>query len=171
MRIFLTVLFLAALPSAAQSLSGRRAPSFSLPDATTAQHDILDYRGNWLLLDFMQTDCPPCKELSKKLETVKTRYGGKVAVLSVVVTPPENGKTIAKYAGETKSTSTFLFDQGQVTVTYFKATPQNPKFDVPHLFAVSPAGMIVKDWPEQALSAPGFVTALTQLLGPATVKQ
>ena len=142
-----------------------------MPDATTAQHDILDYRGKWLLLDFMQADCPPCKELSKKLETVKTRYGGKVAVLSVVVSPPETGNTVGKYVGETKSTSTFLFDQGQVTITYFKATPENPKFDVPHLFAVSPAGMIVKDWADQALAPPDSVTALNQLLGPATVKQ
>ena len=72
-------------PLASLSLSGRRAPSFSLPDAKLAQHDILDYRGHWLLLDFMKTDCPHCKELSKKLEGVKGRYGGKVAVLSILI--------------------------------------------------------------------------------------
>ena len=45
-------------PSRRQELSNRRAPSFSLPDSAMRQHDILDYRGSWLLLDFMKTDCP-----------------------------------------------------------------------------------------------------------------
>ena len=43
------------------------------------QHDILDYRGSWLLLDFMKTDCPVCKQLSMDLEGVKKearRQGG-----------------------------------------------------------------------------------------------
>jgi peroxiredoxin len=170
MRIFLSVLLLAALPSFAQTLSGRRAPSFSLPDATTTQHDILDYRGNWLLLEFMQTDCTPCKQLSKKLDAIKLQYGAKVNVVSVLLTPPENSSTVAKYVAETKSTGTFLFDQGQVTITYFKATPKNPKFEIPHLFAVNPTGTIVKDWGEVGLSSPTFLTSLNQVLGGAGQK-
>ena len=65
---------LIAQPLANQGLSGRRAPSFSLPDVRLQQHDILDYRGNWLLLDFMKTYCPHCKELSKKLEGVMGKH-------------------------------------------------------------------------------------------------
>src|SRR6202030_3904093 len=56
-----------------QSLTGRRAPSFALPDSTLKAYDILDYRGCWLLLDFMKTDCPACKALTKTLEGIKTR--------------------------------------------------------------------------------------------------
>jgi len=63
MRILTAVLGLSAALSttgllSAQPLSGRRAPSFSLPDSKLKQHDILDYRGKWLLLDFMQNDYP-----------------------------------------------------------------------------------------------------------------
>jgi len=173
MRFFLTFLLVAALPSAAQSLSGRRAPSFSLPDASTAQHDILDYRGNWLLLDFMQTGnnaCKSCKDLTRKLEGMKTKYGSKLAVVSVVLSPPENGQTVGKYVSDTKSTTVYLFDQGQVTITYYKATPQNPNFDVPHLFLVSPAGIIVKDWNESAILGPGFLASISTFLDAAPTK-
>src|SRR6516164_2050246 len=96
MRIL--VLFLTCLvPASAQSLSGRRAPSFSLPDSAATQHDILDYRGKWLLLDFMRTDCPHCLALSRVLEQVKSQFGTQVAILSIVVAPPENTNTVGRY--------------------------------------------------------------------------
>jgi peroxiredoxin len=160
---FSTALLFAALTLAGQGLSGRRAPSFSLPDSKLQQHDILDYRGKWLLLDFMATTCPHCKDLSKKLEGVMARYGGKVAVLSVVL-PPDNQATVNKYMAETKTTSPIVFDSSQVAIPYFKATPSTPGFDTPHLFAIDPNGMIVRDWSQVAVEAPGFLAELEQLL-------
>jgi len=149
-------------PLASLSLSGRRAPSFSLPDGKLQQHDILDYRGKWLLLDFMKTDCPHCKELSKKLEGVMGKYRGKVEVLGVVL-PPDNQQTVARYIAETKITSPIVFDSSQTAVPYFKATPSTPGFDTPHLFAIDPNGMIVKDWGQAAVESPGFLGELDQL--------
>src|SRR5271169_4202412 len=99
MRFFLTLAIVATLPLAAQNLSGRRAPSFSLPDSTMAQHDLLDFRGRWLLIDFMKTDCPHCKALSKTLEEVKARSGAKMGILAVVI-PPENMTTVGRYISE-----------------------------------------------------------------------
>jgi len=151
-------------PLASLSLSGRRAPSFALPDSKLQAHDILDSRGHWLLLDFMKTDCPHCKELSKKLEGVKGRYGAKVEVLSIVISPPENTNTVAKYVAEVRTSSPILFDLGQVATNYFRATPQNQSFDTPHLFAIDPNGMIVRDWGTAAVEAPGFPGELDQVL-------
>src|SRR5579862_462710 len=119
MRMLLAALLLAGLwtaPAQTPGLSGRRAPSFSLPDYTTKQHDILDYRGKWLILNFAQTDLPRCQEVTKKLEPVKTKFGSKVEILTVVLTPPENQQTVAKFMNATKTTSTIVFDQGQVAV-------------------------------------------------------
>src|SRR5689334_17466218 len=114
MRIFRLALLLGiAVSLSAQGLSNRRAPSFSLPDSALQQHDILDYRGNWLLLAFIHSECPVCVQLSTKLDGVKKKYGAKVAVLSIV-TPPENQTTVAKYLAQSKSTSPILFDSGQV---------------------------------------------------------
>ncbi len=110
------------------------------------QHDILDYRGRWLLLDFMRTDCPHCVALTKVLEQVQKQFGQKVAVLGIVVSPPETTATVAKYQVTNKVTSAIVFDLSQVAMAYFKATPAAPGFDTPHLFVIDPNGMIVRDW-------------------------
>jgi peroxiredoxin len=169
MRTFLVSLLCAVLPLAAQGLSGRRAPSFSLPDSTMRQHDVLDFRGRWLLLDFMKTDCPHCKSLSKTLEELKARYGAKVAVLSVVISPPENTATVGKYITENKVTTPIVFDQGQVAIAYFRATPANPSFDTPHLFVIDPNGQILRDWghsdqSHDILEGKGLARELDQLM-------
>ncbi len=158
------LLMSAAPPAPSSALAGRRAPSFSLPDSGFMQHDLLDYRGRWLLIDFMKTDCPHCKALTQVLESKKAAWGAKVSVLCVVVAPPENQATVGKYITETKTTSPIVFDQGQMAISYFKATPQNPSFDTPHLFAVNPAGMIVRDWAELAVELPTFPAELDALV-------
>jgi len=161
----------AALALSAQGLTNRRAPSFSLPDSALRQHDILDYRGSWLLLAFTETNCPKCKELSIKLEAVKKKYGVKVNILSIVLAPPETQASVAKLVAETKMTTPVLFDSSQVAIAYFKATPQNPSFDSPHLFAINPNGMIVKDWTQPATASPGFLAELDQLIAGSPVKK
>jgi peroxiredoxin len=163
MRGIATALLWTALSLSAQGLSGRRAPSFSLPDSLMTQHDILDYRGRWLLLDFMLTNCPHCKALSKTLEEVKARYGSKVGILSIVV-PPDNMATVSRYIGEIHVTSPIVFDSGQVAASYFKATPAHPGFDTPHLFAIDPGGTIVRDWAQSSADTKDWVKDLDQLM-------
>jgi peroxiredoxin len=166
-----TLIFAAALALSAQGLINRRAPSFSLPDSSLRQHDILDYRGNLLLLDFMDTTSPKCKDLSKRLEGIKKQYGPKVGVLSIVITPPETQATVAKYVAETKMTTPILFDSSQVAISYFKATPQNPVFDTPHLFAINPAGMIVKEWAYPDTVGLGFIAEIDRLIAGSPAKK
>ena len=158
----------AGAPSArAQSLSNRRAPSFSLPDSNLKQQDILDYRGKWLLLEFIQTDCASCKDIGKKLDAVRKKFPGRVEMLSVVLTPPATQQTVAQYVTETKITSPVLFDYGTVALSYFRPTPQNPNFDAPHVFAINPEGNIVNDWSQGAMVQPGFITDLEKLISAA----
>ncbi len=166
MRIFIATLLCGALTLVGQSsLAGRRAPSFSLPDSNQVQHDILDYRGKWLLLTFARSaGCPHCAPLSKELEKLQS---SKIAVLTVFL-PGEDYSTGARYAAENKLTSPIVFDQSQVAIAYFKATPANPRIDTPHMFAINPAGMIVQDWPDGAvgamLAAKGGVAGAIQAL-------
>jgi peroxiredoxin len=126
MRYFFGLLASAALLFASGELSGRRAPGFSLPDLRLAQHDLQDYRGKIVILDIIQTTCPHCAKLTDLLEKLHAKYGEKVAVLSITL-PPDTQATVAKFAAEHKVTAPLLFDCGQVSVSYLKATPQNPK--------------------------------------------
>lgn len=139
-------LLLAASLCCAQGLSNRRAPSWNLPDSNLKHYDVLDYRGKWLVLDFMITNCPHCKTLSGILEQVQSKYSGKLAVLSVTITPPEDQRSVAAYIKENKISNPILFDMGQVAAMYLMITPQKPTFDTPHLFIIDPNGTIVRDW-------------------------
>ncbi|SRR5579885_1737002 len=142
----------------------RRAPSFSLPDSKFVQHDILDYRGRWLIIDFMKTDCPHCRALVPVLEEAKTRYGNKLAVLEIVV-PPDNLNTVAKFIIETKNSSPVVFDSSQVAASYFGITPVNNRpYDTPHWFLVNPSGMIVKEWTQAFADSKDWLKELDQLV-------
>jgi len=145
---FVAALFAASamLVSAQGYYSNRRAPGFALPDSNFKRYDLQDYRGKWLLIDFMRTDCPHCKALTKVLEKAKLRYGQKIAVLKIVLSPPDTQATVAKYIAENKVTSPMVFDMGQVAASYFNATPQKSSFDTPHLFIIDPNGKIVQDF-------------------------
>jgi len=119
----------------------RRAPGFSLPDIKLQQHDLMDYRGQVVFVDFIQTGCAPCRQLTAALEEVKTKFGDKVAIVSIV-NPPENQTSVARYISATNVTWPILFDCGQVTASYVKILPDNPVVHFPQLFIVDRDGNI-----------------------------
>jgi hypothetical protein len=47
---------------------------------------------------------------------------------------------------EHKVTTPVLFDCGQASAAYLKATPKNPTVNVPHLFLIDGQGMIRNDF-------------------------
>lgn len=149
MKFVVSFLLACCLSASAQTAFGRRAPGFSLPDTKLKQHDMQDYRGKVVLLDFMRTDCPKCKALTGILEQVKAKYGDKIQVLTIV---PANGvdntQTVTRYIAENKATSPFLFDCGQMSATYLQITPQNPTIHLPHVVIVDKGGMIRRDMTE-----------------------
>src|SRR5438034_11834295 len=113
-------LLVAASLCCAQGLSNRRAPSWNLPDSSLKHYDLLDYRGKWLLLDFMITNCVHCKALSGILEKVQAKHGSQLAAVSITVTPPETQASVQKYVKENSLKSPILFDMGQVAAIYLK---------------------------------------------------
>jgi peroxiredoxin len=170
MRIAASLLLLSTL-TFGQGLINRRAPSFSLPDSNFTQFDILDYRGKWLLIEFMMTgdqNCPQCKDITKKLDALQAKHGSKLAVLSIANTPPETQDTIKKFVAETKTKTPILFDASMVAMAYFKATPARPAIDTGHVFAVDPSGTIVQDWVQALVLAPAFSSDVDKLVARGT---
>jgi peroxiredoxin len=140
---FALLVFAAA--TLAGDLSNRRAPGFSLPDLETKQHDLYDHRGQVVLIEILKTDCPTCSTLSTTLKQAAAKYGARVAVLGIVV-PPDNQTTVRSYSLRHMLPYPVLFDCGQVTGSYLKAGPSNPRISLPHLFLIDKAGVIRDDW-------------------------
>jgi len=145
--LFCLVIAGPALLAASGELSNRRAPGFALPDpAYEHYYDLQDYAGKVVIIDIMSTRCPHCLLTATTLEQVKSRYGDKVAILEVVL-PPDNQDSIAKFVSTSNITVPVLCDMGQMTASYFKATPSSMQhIEVPHLFLVDQHGMIRNDF-------------------------
>jgi len=135
------------LLAASGELSNRRAPGFALPDpAYEHYYDLQDYAGKVVIIDIMSTRCPHCLLTATTLEQVKTRYGDKVVILEVVL-PPDNRDSITKFVSTNNVTVPVLCDMGQMTASYFKATPSTiQNIEVPHLFLIDQHGMIRNDF-------------------------
>jgi len=56
---------------------------FSLPDLDGEQHRLSDYRGQWVLVNYWATWCPPCREELPELEIFHSRANGRATVLGV----------------------------------------------------------------------------------------
>lgn len=139
MRTFIVALLCAAALSAADA--SRRAPGFSLPDSKMQQHDLADYRGKVVILEFMQTGCPHCAAFNSVLSQVERKYGDRVAILGVV-NPPTDMNGVNAYIVANKITHPMLFDSGQVAYSYLRSG----SFDVPHVYLIDTNGGIREDF-------------------------
>ncbi len=169
MRTVLIAVLSAVCLFASGELSGRRAPGFSLPTPDYSHfYDLQDYRGKVVILDIMSTSCPHCNLLSTTLEKLKEKFGDKVQVLSVVL-PPDNLDTVRKFIATNKITVPIVCDQGQMTISYFNARPDQAKISVPHLFLIDKQGMIRNDWAYEestrgVFEGPGLTAEVEKLL-------
>jgi peroxiredoxin len=145
MKRLLSALVLLSLSAWGGSLAGKRAASFTLPDATGKFYDLLDYRGKIVLVDIMRTDCPHCLTLSKTLERVKAKYGDKIAILSIV-NPPDSPQSVAQFIAKNKVSTPIVFDCGQAAAALLRITPQNATVSLPHLILIDPQGVVKDDW-------------------------
>jgi peroxiredoxin len=122
--------------------AGRRAPGFALPDTKLKMHDLADYRGRVVLLEFMQTDCPHCASFVSVLSQVQQKYGNKVAILAVANVPHDNPQKLAQYIAGHNITYPILFDQGQMAYSYvLKGSMENP-----YVFLIDGNGTIRNDF-------------------------
>ncbi len=167
MRLFFHWAVLILLSAAAASLqadgqlSNRRAPGFSLPDSNLNYHDLGDYRGKIILVDFIKTSCPVCNSAHKIMETVRQKYPDKVTILSVVPANEDNTNTVRQFVGSNSVKTPVLFDCGQVMASYMKMIKPN-SVPLPHLFLVDANGVIRNDW-EYVGGAPSVFDSLPAL--------
>ncbi len=167
-RTLSLLLLTSSLLYGAGELSHRRAPGFSLFDAVMQQHDLYDYRGKYVVIEFMQTACPHCIKFGEIIEQMMLTRRGKVAALSVTV-PPDTLNTVNYYVKQHNITIPVLFDCGQVTASYLKQGPTSPHITLPHAFLIDPNGMIANDWGygpgnESIFEGDGLVKELDRLL-------
>ncbi len=127
----------ALVPAGLPAQGARRAPGFCLPDSKMELHDLADYRGKPVILEFMQTTCPHCQRLADILENLHQKYGDRVGILSVA-NPPDNQTKVAQFIAEHKVAYPIVFDCGQAAFSYLRVQT----FNLPQVFLIDQQGMI-----------------------------
>lgn len=78
------------LPCSAGALA---APEdFTLPGLDGENHSLSDYRGQWVLVNYWATWCPPCREELPELEVFHNGADGKAVVLGVNMEEIDHGE-------------------------------------------------------------------------------
>jgi thiol-disulfide isomerase/thioredoxin len=88
--------------TAAQAVSGRPAPSFTLQDLQGRQLSLSDFRGKVVLLDFWATWCSPCVKAIPYLEAFYQKYR-------------EEGLVVIGLNTETDHTTVGAFAKGRIS--------------------------------------------------------
>ena len=145
MRTILTFVLCAAALTAADA--PRRAPGFALPaigvDGHVKFHDLADYRGKVLVLEFMATTCPHCAAFADALAKIPQKYGDKVAVLAVANVNGDTPAKVAQYSASRKVTYPIVMDQGQMMFSYVQSAQGA---DLPHVYVIDASGYIRADY-------------------------
>jgi peroxiredoxin len=146
----------------------KRAPGFSLPDVKMEWHDLADFHGKPLILEFMQTTCPHCATFAAALEKVQQKFGNKVAILSVC-NPPDNPRSMATYITGHNISYPVVYDTGQVAFSYLRVT----QFDLPQVFVIDANGMIQRHFEYGAMTrdvfeGDGLLSEIGRVLGGST---
>jgi peroxiredoxin len=140
-------LALVAGPAAAQDgpAIGAAAPTFTLPDVDGTSHDLAQYRGGWVVLEWLNYDCPYVHKhySSGNIPSQQEKWTAEgVTWLAIVSSAP--GTQGYFLAAEMKArteqegshaTAVLLDPDGDVGHLYDART-------TPHMFVIDPQGMI-----------------------------
>ncbi len=159
----------ACLPAAlfaAGELSNRPAPSFRLADTKGRVVSLPDYKGKFLVIEFMSTTCPHCQNFAGALESLLWRFKGRIGVLSIA-TYPDTAATVAKFIETYKVSYPILLDPTHATaLAYLKPRPPNYSYSIPHVFLIDAAGHIRDDFTQTPSNQETFSEAgLSRLVG------
>lgn len=125
---------------------GKPAPGFTLVDAAGKKQALADYKGKWVVLEWVNFDCPFVRKHydSKNMQTLQGKYAGQEVVwLSICSSAPGKqgyfeGDALKKRIQDEgiKSTAYLIDATGEVGRLYeAKTTPQ--------MFVINPEGVLL----------------------------
>ncbi len=144
----LALSLLLALPATlrAEAKPGEAAPVFTLTDTHGKEHSLADFKGKYVVLEWVNRDCPFVVKHyeSKNMQKTQEAVGGEDTVwLSIISSASGNqGHQTPKQANAWKkeqgseATAILLDESGKVGKDYGAKT-------TPHMFVINPEGKVV----------------------------
>ena len=115
--------------------SGHATPPLELQDLHGKTHNLNDYKGKVILLQFWATYCAPCrKEMPTMNKMIKKMAGTPFKILAIDM--GESKAEVEQFVKEVKPEFTILLDESGKSISDWKV------FAVPSNFIIGPQGKI-----------------------------
>ncbi len=148
LMIYTNILF--AEQSLTRLSDPKPAPDFTLLDMDGEKHQLSDYKGSPVIINFWATWCPPCRAEMPSMERAWNKIKDQgIAMLAINVGEDED--TIFRFLGDYPANFTILLDQSGII------SEQWPLKGLPTTFIVSHDGKIVyqaiggREWDDKKL--------------------
>lgn len=142
MKNIMLVLFLMlscqALYAEPQSKAGSAKTNFVLKDMAGVKHQLSQYRGKWVLVNYWATWCPPCLEEVPDLVNLYDRRKNKDLMVIGVVLDYQDAKEVAVYVDDMLMSYPIVLGDESVTEQIGDAAV------LPTTFIYNPQGQLVK---------------------------
>lgn len=145
--IALSLMMGAPMLASAEALPGKPAPDFAEKDASGKTQKLSDYKGDWLVLEWFNKDCPYVRKHydGNNMQALQEKYTGKnvkwLAVISSAkgkqgYVEPAQALQVSKDKNQHLSAPLLLDTDGSMGRAYGAKT-------TPHMFVINPEGVVV----------------------------
>ena len=111
------------------------APDFELPDLQGNLHELSDYRGKIVIVNFWSAECPHSERTDRSTMACLVQWGGDVELLSIASNRSESAQMVEEVA-KVRRLPRVLMDAGHVIADLYEAVA------TPHVFVVDKDGIL-----------------------------
>jgi peroxiredoxin len=111
------------------------APDFELPDLDGILHNLSEYRGEIVIVNFWSCECPHSERTDGLLVERLKKWNGQVQLLSIASNQNESAQSVAE-AARSRSIPQVLIDAKHVVADLYEAVA------TPHVFLVDWHGIL-----------------------------
>jgi peroxiredoxin len=111
------------------------ATDFELPDLQGSLHQLSDYCGKIVLLNFWSAECPHSERADRQLVDLLEKWNGEVILLSIAANRNEPIQTLAEAAKARRVPTVLLDSEHRVADAYGAVT-------TPHVFVIDRDGIL-----------------------------
>ena len=114
------------------------AESFTLTDMEGRMHQLSDYRGKWVLVNYWATWCPPCLEEVPDLVMLYDQYKDSSLMVIGVAQQYKSRKEVARFVDDMLMSYPIVLGNASVNAQF------GPDEILPTTFIYNPHGKLVK---------------------------